>query len=366
MAGGRRARLHGRRGHLQPGAARSLSRPVRAPRDLALLVLVGSGCHFAFMLLHVATAERRDESPTRRFDAIRQDESPARRRAQRPHARGPGFVGRLARRLRAARESACWPTPARAPASASSGRAARLSAGDRGRSARASWTVAPAPADLERPPGGDHRAGRAQDDDQRAQLGRAGLHGGLRGRALAALDQRGRRPARTAWTRCAARWTTPAPRASATGWASGSPRWWCGRAGGTSTRSTCWWTARPCSASSVRLRPLLLPQRPRAAGPRQRALLLPAQAGEPPRGPALERGVRGLPRRRSGIPRGTIRATVLIETILAAFEMDEILYELRDARRRAQRRPLGLPLQHHQEIPATGPSSSCPTAPSSR
>jgi len=31
-----------------------------------------------------------------------------------------------------------------------------------------------------------------------------------------------------------------------------------------------------------------------------------------------------------GIPRGTIRATVLIETILAAFEMDEILWELRD------------------------------------
>ncbi len=29
-----------------------------------------------------------------------------------------------------------------------------------------------------------------------------------------------------------------------------------------------------------------------------------------------------------GIPRGTIRATVLIETILAAFEMDEILFEL--------------------------------------
>ena len=31
-----------------------------------------------------------------------------------------------------------------------------------------------------------------------------------------------------------------------------------------------------------------------------------------------------------GIPQGTIRATVLIETIPAAFEMDEILYELRD------------------------------------
>jgi len=31
-----------------------------------------------------------------------------------------------------------------------------------------------------------------------------------------------------------------------------------------------------------------------------------------------------------GMARGTIKATVLIETILAAFEMDEILYELRD------------------------------------
>jgi malate synthase len=31
-----------------------------------------------------------------------------------------------------------------------------------------------------------------------------------------------------------------------------------------------------------------------------------------------------------GVPRGSVRATVLIETILAAFEMDEILYELRE------------------------------------
>jgi malate synthase len=30
------------------------------------------------------------------------------------------------------------------------------------------------------------------------------------------------------------------------------------------------------------------------------------------------------------IARGTIRATVLIETILAAFEMDEIIFELKD------------------------------------
>jgi malate synthase len=33
---------------------------------------------------------------------------------------------------------------------------------------------------------------------------------------------------------------------------------------------------------------------------------------------------------RLSLPRGTIRATVLVETILAAFEMDEILYELRE------------------------------------
>ncbi len=33
---------------------------------------------------------------------------------------------------------------------------------------------------------------------------------------------------------------------------------------------------------------------------------------------------------RLGIPRGTIKATVLVEHILAAFEMEEILYELRD------------------------------------
>jgi len=31
-----------------------------------------------------------------------------------------------------------------------------------------------------------------------------------------------------------------------------------------------------------------------------------------------------------GIPNGTIKATILIETIMAAFEMDEILYEMRD------------------------------------
>jgi hypothetical protein len=80
---------------------------------------------------------------------------------------------------------------------------------------------------------------------------------------------------------------------------------------------------------ALRLRPLLLPQRQGAARARLRPLLLPAQDGEPPRGAALERRLR--PRAGGARPPGApIKATVLIETILAAFEMDEILYELRD------------------------------------
>ena len=58
------------------------------------------------------------------------------------------------------------------------------------------------------------------------------------------------------------------------------------------------------------------------------ARTLPAEARVAPRGEAVERHLR-VPRAR--IPQGTIRATVLIETIQAAFQMDgEILYELRD------------------------------------
>ena len=60
-----------------------------------------------------------------------------------------------------------------------------------------------------------------------------------------------------------------------------------------------------------------------------------------------------------GVPRGTIRATVLIETIFGAFEMDEILYELRDHSRRPQLRPLGLHVQLHQEIPQSSAASCC-------
>ncbi len=60
-----------------------------------------------------------------------------------------------------------------------------------------------------------------------------------------------------------------------------------------------------------------------------------------------------------GLPVGTIKATVLIETLPAAFEMDEILYELTRPHRRAQLRPLGLHLLVHQ---APGPHARLPDA----
>ena len=68
----------------------------------------------------------------------------------------------------------------------------------------------------------------------------------------------------------------------------------------------------------------------RAARARHRAVPLPAEAREPPRGAPLERRLHALAEEELGLPRGTIKATVLIETILAAFEMDEILWELRE------------------------------------
>ena len=64
-----------------------------------------------------------------------------------------------------------------------------------------------------------------------------------------------------------------------------------------------------------------------------------------------------------GMPRGTIKATVLIETILAAFEMDEILLRAARALRGTQLRALGLHLQLHQEIPEPRRTSCCPIAP---
>ena len=63
---------------------------------------------------------------------------------------------------------------------------------------------------------------------------------------------------------------------------------------------------------------------------RPRPVLLPAEDGAPPRGAAVERRLRLRRGRARDLPHGAIRATVLIETLPAAFQMDEILYELRE------------------------------------
>ena len=108
-----------------------------------------------------------------------------------------------------------------------------------------------------------------------------------------------------------------------------SPRWWSGRAAGISRRSTSLVDGLPVSASLFdfglyffhNARELLA----RGSGPYFYLPKLESHLEARLWNDVFDRAQDEL-----GLPRGTIRATVLIETILAAFEMDEILYELRD------------------------------------
>ena len=64
-----------------------------------------------------------------------------------------------------------------------------------------------------------------------------------------------------------------------------------------------------------------------------------------------------------GLPAGTIRATVLIETIPAAFEMEEILYELRDHAAALNAGRWDYLFSVIKDFRDAGPASSCcPTA----
>ena len=145
------------------------------------------------------------------------------------------------------------------------------------------------------------------------------------------LAQRDRIASSTSATPRRAPWPTPRPKARNTRCAP-TPRWpssWPaprlahGRAPSADRRRTH--RGRPGG-----LRPALLPHRQAAAG---RTATAPTTTC--PRWRATSRPGSGTrssssPRTTLGIPQGSIRATVLIETIPAAFEMDEILYELRD------------------------------------
>ena len=126
----------------------------------------------------------------------------------------------------------------------------------------------------------------------------------------------------------------------------------CGRAAGTSSSSTCCSTAAPSSGRS-RFRAARLPQRGRAAPPRQRPVRLPAQDREPPRGAALER--------RLHLRRGPAPDPVRQRPRDRAHRDDS--RRVRDGgdppraarpRERAQCRALGLPLQSDQELPGRG------------
>ena len=156
----------------------------------------------------------------------------------------------------------------------------------------------------------------------------AGLHGRLRGRPLADLGERRRRPDHRR------RGAPPARPHQTDGKAYRlndetatlvlRPRGWHLRREARARRR------RADLGQPVRLRAVLLPQRARAARARQRARTSTCPSWRATSRRALWNDVFVAAQDALGIPRGTIRATVLIETILAAFEMDEILYELRE------------------------------------
>ena len=249
-----------------------------------------------------------------RFDEILTDEALA-------------FVAELAARF-GGRRASC---SRRAPSArrGSRGRDARLPARRRARSARATGRSPPRRADLR-----DRRVEITGPTDRKMVIN--ALNSGARGFMADFEDAQRRRPGRT-WsrarstssTRSRARSSSPAPTGASTGSATRSRRCSCARAAGTWPRSTCSSTASR-SPAPVRLRAL-----PRST--------TRASCSSAARGPTSTCrswsttsrrgcGTTSSLRRRSalGIPRGTIRATVLIETLPAAFEMDEILYELRE------------------------------------
>ena len=107
---------------------------------------------------------------------------------------------------------------------------------------------------------------------------------------------------------------------------------------------------KPVPGVACGLRPVLLPQRPKAARPRQRALFLSAEIGEPPRGPVVEQRVSTGPRR-VGYAAGHHPCH------RADRDHSRRLRDGRDPLRvagafgRAELRAVGLYFQHHQEVP---------------
>ena len=267
--------------------------------------------------------------------------SPARRESRSPPRSRPSW-----RRSSRRRRSRSWPSctaPSSAPRSELLGRArgapgrarrrraARLPARDARRSATATGRVAPMPADLQ-----DRRVEITGPVDRKMIIN--ALNSGanvfmadFEDANTPTWDNNDRRARSTCATRSARTIDFTSPEGQALrAEREDRRRCSCARAAGTCSRSTCCVDGEPVSGGTLRLRPVLLPQREGAARARQRA-----RTSTCPRWRATSRRGCGttsssLAQDELGIPHGTIRATVLIETILAAFEMDEILYELRE------------------------------------
>ena len=256
------------------------------------------------------------------------------------------LVARLQRELGPTRR-ALLRTAARAPGRAGRRRAPgvprRHARRPRGRLARPAGA-----AGARGPPRRDHRPGRAQDDDQRAQLRRARVHGRLRGRELADLGERRRRPAERPRRR------PPRDRARRRREALPAER------GDRDARDPAARLAPPGAPRprrrrarlrvALRLRRLALAQRRRAPRARLGAVPLPAEARVAPRGAALERRLRA----RAGLGRHPAR---LGPRDGADRDDPRRVRDGRDppraraARDGPQRGPLGLHLLGDQEVP---------------
>ena len=213
-----------------------------------------------------------------------------------------------------------------------------------------------------RPAGRDHRPDRPQDDDQRPQLRRPGLAGRPRGRQHPALGEHGRGSAQPA------RRHRPADRLHLAGGQDVRPRRrrsrpsWCARAAGTCRRSTSWSTASATSGSLTDFGLYFFhcaqPQLDDGLGP---YFYLPKM--ESHLEARLWNDVFVHAQDALGIPQGTVRATVLIETYPG--RLRDGGDPLRAARplRRVERRPLGLHVlaSSRSSAPAAR-SSCCPTA----
>ena len=99
-----------------------------------------------------------------------------------------------------------------------------------------------------------------------------------------------------------------------------------------------------------RRRALRVPQRPGAAGRRLRAVLLPAEDGEPPRGPPVARRLHGR-RGRAGHPGRLDPGDGPHRDDPRCVRDGRDPVRARRPRVGSQRRTLGLPVQHHQVLP---------------